>query len=106
MTPAQMKLWLFKFDEEEAAKQQQQALWKHAHAAALSQAIAADRATQQSYAAINKEENAAAGEEEQQLNVQQADEQEMATDKQLGPNGVDGILPDGGIHYHFHLYPY
>jgi hypothetical protein len=106
MTPTQMKLWLFKFDEEEEAKQQQQQLWKEAHSAALKQAMAANRATQQSYAAINTEESEAAGEEQQQLNIQQADEQEMAADKQLGPDGVDGIYPGDGVHYHFHLYPY
>jgi hypothetical protein len=106
MTPAQMNLWLMKFDEEEAAKQQQQALWQQAHQAGLTHAMAANRATQQSYAAINKEETSAANEEQQQLNTQQAEEQEMAADKQLGPVAPYGYYPGDGVHYHFHLYPY
>src|SRR3990172_2308309 len=100
MTPAQMQLWLMKFDEEEQAKQQQQALWKQAHSAALSQAMAANRATQQSYTAIEQEETQSAGEEQQQLNIQQADEQEMAADKQLGPVSTSGYDPGDGVHYH------
>lgn len=104
MTPVQMKLWLMKFDEEEDAKQQQQALWKHAHSAALSQAMAADRATQKSYSAINSEESQAAGEEEQQLNEETQNEQNLEGDKQI-EQGAYGPGA-GGVHYHFHLYPY
>ena len=106
MTPVQMNLWLMKFDEEEAAKQQQQVLWQQAHKAGLAHAMAADQATQQSYSAINQEETQSAGEEQQQLNIQQADEQEMAADKQLEPVGPGAYYPGDGVHYHFHLYPY
>jgi len=106
MTPTQMKLWLMKFDEEEDAKQQQQALWKHAHSAALSQAMAADRASQQSLASISSEETQAAGQAEQQINEETQNEQNLEGDKQIeqgayGPGGYGD-----GIHYHFHLYPY
>ena len=109
MTPAQMKLWLLKFDQEEEAKQQQYAMWHQAHSQALSRAMAADRATQQSYAAIDREETEAAGEEQQQLNEQAAAEQNMEESKQLegtGPYGPYGYPGYGGVHYHFHLYPY
>ena len=106
MTPTQMKLWLMKFDEEEDAKQQQQSLWKHAHSAALTQAMAADRNAQKSYSAISSEETQAAGEEEQQLNEETQNQQNLEGDKQIeqgayGPGGYGD-----GIHYHFHLYPY
>jgi hypothetical protein len=108
MTPTQMKLWLMKFDEEEDAKQQQQALWKHAHSAALTQAMAADRNAQKAYSAIDSEETQAAGEDEQQINEERQNEQNLEGDKQIeqgayGPGGYGGY---GGIHYHFHLYPY
>jgi hypothetical protein len=110
LTPGQMKLWLLKFDHEEEARQQQHAMWEQAHSAALSRAMAADQATQKSYAAINQEETAAAGEEQQQLNEQQQAQQNLVADKQLGAAGAYGpygAYPGyGGIHYHFHLYPY
>ena len=68
LTPAQMKLWLLKFDQEEESRQQQYAFWEQAHNAAMSRAMAADQATQKSYSAINHEENQAAAGEQQQLN--------------------------------------
>jgi len=110
MTPTQMKLWLLKFDEEEDRKKQQQAFWQQAQATALSQAKASDRATQQSYAAIEKEETGAANEEQSQVNEEKATEQQMQEDKQMGPYTPygQGYYPGaaGGIHYHFHIYPY
>lgn len=109
MTPAQMKLWLLKFDEEEEQRQQRYATWQHAQSAALSQAMAADRATRQSYADINREENAAAGEAEQQVSEEKQFSQTEEENKQLepvGPYGPWGYGGYGGIHYHFHLYPY
>ena len=110
MTPTQMKLWLMKFDEEEDAKQQQQALWKHAHSAALTQAMAADRNAQKAYSAINTEETQAANEDQQQINEERQNEQTLEGDKQIeqgayGPGGYGGGYGDG-VHYHFHLYPY
>jgi hypothetical protein len=109
MTPTQMKLWLMKFDEEEDAKQQQQALWKQAHSAALSQAMAADRNAQKAYSAINTEETQAANQGQQQINEQRQNEQMLEGDKQIeqgayGPGGY-GAYGDG-LHYHFHMYPY
>ena len=113
LTPAQMKLWLLKFDQEEESRQQQYAFWDQAHNAAMSRAMAADKATQNSYSAINKEENQAAAGEQQQLNTQAADVQSNEQTKQLegsgpyGPYGPNGYGAGyGGIHYHFHLYPY
>ena len=109
MTPAQLKLWLLKFDHEEEQRQQQYAVFQQAHSRALSQAMAADRATQQSYAAINREQSQAAGEEQQQLNEQQQAEQTEQENKQIesaGPYGPYGSPGYGGVHYHFHLYPY
>jgi hypothetical protein len=114
LTPAQMKLWLLKFDQEEEARQQQYAFWEQAHNAAMSRAMAADQATQKSYSAINHEENQAAAGEQQQLNQQAADVQSNEQTKQIdnsgpyGPYSPNGYGPYGygGIHYHFHLYPY
>jgi hypothetical protein len=108
LTPIQMKLWLLKHDEAEQQRQQQIGFWQQAHAAGLSQALAANRATQQSYAAINQEQNEAASVAEQQINQQEQDAQNMAEDKQigLGPYSPYGFGGYGGVHYHFHLYPY
>lgn len=108
MSPVQMKLWLMKFDEEEDQKKQQNAFWKQAQSTALGQAKSADRATQKSYGAIEKEETGAANQEQGQINEEQANEQQNADNKQLGPYTPygQGMYPgDGGIHYHFHIYP-
>ena len=109
MTPAQLKLWLLRFDHAEEQLQQRQALWQQAHDASLKQALAANQATQRAYAAINQGESAAAAQEQQQLNVQAQDRENMAEAKQLetvGPYGGAGFPGWGGIHYHYHLYPY
>jgi hypothetical protein len=109
MTPSQMELWLLKHDHAEQQRQQGYAFWQQAHAAGMSQALAANRATQQSYAAINQEESAAAAVEQQQVNQQQQDSQDMSIAKELqtgGPYLPYGYGGYGGVHYHFHLYPY
>jgi hypothetical protein len=110
MTPSQMEVWLLKFDHEEEQRQQHYAIWQQAHAAGLSQALAANRATQQAYANINQEENQAAGVAQQQIDQQAQDAQNMAEDKQfnpaIGPYAPYGYAGYGGVHYHFHLYPY
>jgi hypothetical protein len=116
LSPMQMKLWLLKFDQEEESRQQQYSFWEQAHNAALSRAMAAEQATQKSYSVINREENQAAAGDQQQLNQQAADVQSNEQTKQLegsgpyGPFGANGYGPYGagygGIHYHFHLYPY
>ena len=80
-----------------------------AHDASLKQALAANQATQRAYSAINQGESAAAAQEQQQLNVQAQDRENMAEAKQLetvGPYGGVGYPGWGGIHYHYHLYPY
>lgn len=110
MTPAQMKLWLTKFDEEEETRQQKYTMWQKAHTSALNQAMAADQATNKTLAGINQEETEAAGEAQQQINEQQQFAQTEEANKQIetaGAYGPDGYNPAyGGIHYHFHLYPY
>jgi hypothetical protein len=108
LTPAQMRLWLLKFDHEEEQRQQQQQLWQQAHAAALSRAMAVNEATQRAYSAISRGENQSAAVAQQQLNQQQQAQQNMAEAKQLEPVGPYGGLGYGygGLHYHYHLYPY
>jgi hypothetical protein len=112
LTPIQMKLWLIKFDHEEEQRQQQYAFWQQTHAAALSQARSINQATQRAYADINQEETEAAVQAQQQINEQRQAAQEMAADKQLetvGPygGGAYGLYGyPGGLHYHYHLYPY
>jgi hypothetical protein len=112
LSPTQMKLWLLKFDEQEEARQQQQAFFEQTRAAALSRAKTVDAAAQQSYAAINSGETQAANQAQQQLNTQSANEQSAETIKDqenvgppagYGPNGYNSY---GGVHYHFHFYPY
>jgi hypothetical protein len=112
LTPSQMELWLLKHDHAEQQRQQGYAFWQQAHAAGLSQALAANRATQQSYAAINQEETEAAGVAQQQVDEQLQAAQTASEDKRLelnaanGPYGTYAYPGYGGIHYHFHLYPY
>jgi hypothetical protein len=109
MTPSQMELWLLKFDHEEQQRQQQYSFWQQAHAAGLSRAMAANRATQQSYAEINQEQSEAAGVAQQQIEEQTQAAQTASEDKQLDLSGQYGpyAYPGyGGVHYHFHLYPY
>lgn len=108
MSTSQLKLWLLKFDHEEEQRSQQQTLWQQAHASALSQAVAANKATQKSYADINKEQSEAAGQEQQQINEQREFSQSEAQNKELEsvgpyPYNYPGY---GGTHYHYHLYPY
>jgi hypothetical protein len=114
MTPDEMKLWLLRFDQEEEQRQQQHAFWQQGQQALASRAIAAHRATRQAYANINQEETAAAQQEQGQLNEQTAARQERGFDNQFVPYGPNPYSPYGygldpgygGIHYHFHTYPY
>jgi hypothetical protein len=114
MTPDEMKLWLMKFEEEEEQRQGQYAFWQQGQQALAQRGMAVNRATQQAYANINKEETAAAEQEQGQLNEQAAMRQERSLDNQLLPSGAYpyspyggyGMYPGyGGIHYHYHLYP-
>jgi hypothetical protein len=114
MTPDEMKLWLMKFDEEEEQRQGQYAFWQQSQQALAQQGMAVNRATQQAYANINKEETASAEQEQGQLNEQAAIRQDRGFENQFVPYGAYpyspyggyGMYPgNGGIHYHYHLYP-
>lgn len=138
LTPKQMKLWLLQYEhqqdlyvQKESAQQvayraamahataampsaQQQQMWEMAHRAGLAQALAADRATQQAYGAIESEESQAAGEEQGQLNAEQAAARQMQMNKQAELNnpypiygyggGYGGPWGYGGGEYHFHFH--
>jgi hypothetical protein len=109
MTPSQMEVWLLKFDHEEQQRQQQYSFWQQAHEAGLARAMAANQATEQAYANINRQQSEAAGVAQQQFDEQAAAAQNLAQNKQLqlsGPYGPYGYGGWGGVHYHFHLYPY
>ena len=112
MTPSQMEVWLLKFNDEEEQRQQRNAFWQQAHEAGLSRAMAANQATEQAYASINRQQSEAAGEAQQQVNEQTQAAQAAAQQKQLdlsapyAPYAPYGYAGYGGIHYHFHLYPY
>jgi hypothetical protein len=114
MTPDEMKLWLLRFDQEEEQRQQQYAFWQQGQQALAAQAMAANRATQQAYANINQAETAAAQQAQGQLNEQAAARQERGFDNQFAPYGPYPYSPYGygtypgygGIHYHYHAYPY
>jgi hypothetical protein len=109
MTPAQLNLWLLRFEHAEEQLQQRQALWQQAHNFSIQQALAANQATQRAYGEISRGETEAALGAQQQLNEEAQFQQNMAESKELGqvgPYGAFGYPGYGGIHYHFHLYPY
>jgi hypothetical protein len=109
MTPSQMEVYLLKFDHEEQQRQQQYSFWQQAHEAGLSRAMAANQATEQAYANINRQQTEAAGVAQQQVDEQAQTAQTMAEQKQLemsAPYAPYGYAGYGGVHYHFHLYPY
>ena len=110
MSPKQMKIYLMKFDEEEQQRQQQYAMFQQANEARLQQAMAANRPTQQAYAAINQEEDAAAAQGAAAVQCAGASREnrrrsEAARDSRPLP-GRRSVYRLGGIHYHYHLYPY
>jgi hypothetical protein len=122
LSPAQMKLWLLKFDHEEQMIRQQQAAFNIQRQAGLQTAGAYRQATQQELAAVNRDENEAAQEAQQSINT----EQEQAFQRGLqttadrdaanaafnspgpwGPYGAGygyGFVPGygGGVHIHVH----
>jgi hypothetical protein len=112
LTPSQMKLWLLKFEHEEQLKQQQYGMWQQSQQALAQQAMAAHRSTQQAYADFESQQSQAAGEEQGRLNEQAAERQQRSEFNQFAPVGPYGpynwgFNPGyGGIHYHYHLYPY
>jgi hypothetical protein len=114
MTPAQMELWLLKFNEQEEQRQQQQAFWQQGHALQIQQARAVNAQVQQNYANINKEQTEAAELAEGQIQEQRENAQINAQNRMsemggypygpnFGPYGGYGY-GYGGIHYHYHVY--
>jgi len=114
MTPAQMELWLLKFNEQEEQRQQQRAYWEQGHALQMQQAMSVNAQVQQNYANINKEETESANLAEGQIQEQRENAQINSQDRMsemggyapgpyYGPYGGYGA---GGIHFHYHVGPY
>lgn len=111
MSPTQMKLWLVKFDHDEAMQQQQYSFWQQSQESLAHQAVSVHKATQQAYKNLNAEESASAQQEQGQLNEQAAERNERQMDNTYTPYGYGGYggYPGygyGGIHYHYHLPPF
>lgn len=140
LSPKQMKLWLLQYEHQQELYVQKESaqqvahraamahasavhpsatapdpaamrMWQMQHQASLNQAMAADRATQQAYGAIEKEETQAANQEQSQLNAEQQFSREMQESKQADLNnpypiygGYGGYWGGygGGVHFHFH----
>lgn len=120
LSPAQMKLWLLKFNHEEDTIRQQQAAFNQARQYGMNRASSMNSQTQKDYANINRDENEAAEAEEQSIKetdqiANQRSEQNMADKSVWGqgyggyydPFGGVGPFPGygGGSHVHFHIYP-
>jgi hypothetical protein len=125
LSPTQMKLWLLKFQHDEDMARQQQADFEMARKAHLQQAISIDKATQQDYANINRDENEAASTAEQSIRTQaaEASQREQAKQDQTAVDaenvdsfygGYGGIYGGyGGLyggygfvpHIHIHVHP-
>lgn len=127
LSPTQMKLWLLKFEDEEASIRQHQADFNRARQAGVAQAGAIDQATQTAYANINRDETEAAQGAEQSLQTEQqeANERDLQNDQArdavsiqdvngplgYGPYGYGmgypygGYNPLGGYHVHVHVHP-
>jgi hypothetical protein len=125
LSPAQMKLWLLKFDHEEATIRQQQAAFNQTRQAGVSAAMGYQRQTQQELDAVNRDENEAAAEAQQSINTQQQlaneraiqnvsdrDATEAAQTQSLNwgwgpyPYGGYGFVPAGyGGDVHIHVHP-
>jgi hypothetical protein len=129
LSPAQMKLWLLKFDAEEAALRRQQADFERVRQAGVSQAMSYQTQTAQELADVNRDENEAAENAQQSLNAQQQEAQQRelqntadrdATETGIlspfgyGPYGPYGAMGGGpyyggyggyGSHVHIHVHP-
>lgn len=130
LSPVQMKLWLLKFQHEEDMNRKQQADFELARRASLKQAMSVDKATQQDYANINRDENEAASTEERSLQVQAQNDAQRSLAKQEETsldasnvdsfyNGYGGLYGDYGLgfsyrpldglgvapHIHIHVHP-
>lgn len=90
LSPKQMKLWLLKFQHEEEMIQAQQAAFEQSRQAALNQAISVNRATQQAYADINKEETEGAQMAQQSINTEQRQAFERGLEKMDDLNTYHG----------------
>lgn len=113
LSPAQMRLWLVRFDHEEEQRQQQYAFWQQGNALALQHAQQVNQQTQQAYNAINQAQSESAELSQQRIDEQRAMSQEAGLDKQMAPyyGGYPynpyGLFPGyGGYHIHYHMYPY
>jgi hypothetical protein len=114
MTPAQMELWLLKFNEQEEQRQQQRAFWEQGHALQLQRAQAVNAQVRQNYANINQAQSESAELAEGQIQEQREIAQINAQDRMgemsgypYGPNfGPYGGYGYGGVHFHYHMYPY
>jgi hypothetical protein len=123
LSPAQMKLWLLKFEHEEATIRQQQAAFNETRQAGISTALGYQRTTQQELDDVNRDENEAAAEAQQSINAQQqmanerglqnTADRDAANAAQNGPlywgpypYGGYGIAPGGyGGDVHIHVHP-
>jgi hypothetical protein len=117
LTPAQMKLWLLRFDAEQEHIRAQQAAFDQHRQAKVKQAISVEKQTRKEYADINRGENEAAGQEEKslakekqfsnQMMEQNASERTQAADTMLNPYGAFGYGGHsgyGGYHVHYHIH--
>jgi hypothetical protein len=107
MSATQMKLWLMKFEEEEAEKQQQTAFWKHVQGMAVSHAKSVNKQTDKSLAAVTSEETQSANQEEKEVQYEQNLEDTESEDKQIenagdAYNPGEGYYPGDGVHFHFY----
>jgi hypothetical protein len=112
MTPAQMELWLMKFEEEEQKKQQQYAFFQQANSAGMQRASAVNQAAQQSLNEFTQQQNQAALGAEQRIQEQREFSQSEVQNNMpqpMGPapymNPYNWLYGNGGIHYHYHYYP-
>jgi hypothetical protein len=115
MTPSQMELWLLKFDHEEAQRQQQYSFFQQANTFGMQRAQAANQAAKQSLAEFNQDQSKAAVDAQQQMDEQREFRQSEAANNLPQPMGPSPYLypgyswmlgHPGGIHYHYHSYPY
>jgi hypothetical protein len=121
LSPAQMKLWLLKYEAEQEHIQAQQAAFEHHRKAMVGQALSVEKQTEKSYADINQGETDAAKLESkslakekqfsQQMMKQNASERAQTTDSMLNPYNMFGYGGygahggyGGGYHFHYHVH--
>jgi hypothetical protein len=123
LTPAQMKLWLLKFEAEEEMIRGQQAAFNRSRQAGVQAAMGLNRQTDEEYAAFNREQTAAAQTAEQSIraenrlaaqrslqNAQDRDDFDQALETQpmyvggYPPCGYAPYLGGGEFHVHYHTH--